>query len=236
MTSKVQGIVNFLGRNFLMFFQIYAIVYVFMSSYINLWFSLNRETFFEFEKVIVMNFFQAEMIFLYLFYNKIKNSKNEKIAGLKVMYSKYLEDMQSQGVNKLKASLSLLAGFFIVAFLFILLILKSPFGSFFKLIIGLNEIMIKNVEILIPCLLLALFLYFQLKNDAKNITLNAAIRLGLIMNSFKISIPIFIILYAVRVYFSGKTEESFVPAALLAVNLSFLITIIREKQLMSQSE
>ncbi|WP_162926144.1 hypothetical protein [Chryseobacterium aurantiacum] len=183
-----------------------------------------------------MNFFQAEMIFLYLFYNKIKNSKNEKIAGLKVMYSKYLEDMQSQGVNKLKASLSMLAGLFIVAFLFILLILKSPFGSFFKLVIGLNEIMIKNVEILIPCLLLALFLYFQLKNDAKNSTLNAAIRLGLIMNSFKISIPIFIILYAVRVYFSGKTEESFVPAALLAVNLSFLITIIREKQLMSQSE
>lgn len=236
MTSRIQGILSFLGRNFLLFFQIYAIVYVFINSYIDLWFSLNRETFFEFEKVIVINFFQAEVLFLYLLYNKIKNSKNEKIAGLKVMYSKYLEDMQSQGVNKRKAFLSMLAAILIVGSLFIVLILKSPFGDFFKLVIGLNEVMIKNVEILIPCLLLAIFLYYQLKHEAKDMRSNVANRLSLIMNSFKISIPIFIILYAVRIYFSGKTEESFVPAALLAVNLSFLMMMIREKQLISQNK
>ncbi|MFP3831837.1 hypothetical protein [Chryseobacterium sp. SIMBA_028] len=236
MKSRVQGVLNFLVRNFLLFFQIYAIVYVFINSYIDLWFSLNREAFFEFEKVIVINFFQAEVLFLYILYNKIKNNKNEKIAGLKVMYSKYLEDMQSQGVSKRKASISMLVAVVILAFLFIVLILKSPFGDFLKLIIGLNEVMIKNVEILIPCLLLVIFLYYQLKHEAKDMMFNAANRLSTIMNSFKISIPIFIILYAVRIYFSGKTEESFVPAALLAVNLSFLMMIIREKKIIFQSK
>ncbi|MGU3373954.1 hypothetical protein [Chryseobacterium sp. M5A1_1a] len=233
MTSRIQGVLNFAVRNFLLFFQIYVIVYVFINSYIDLWFSLNRETFFEFEKVIVINFFQAEVLFLYILYHKIKSNKNNKIAGLKVMYLKYLEDMQSQGINKRKASLSMLVAILILGSVFVILILKSPFGGFLKLVIGLNEVMIKNIEILIPCLLLAIFHYFQLKHEVKESSFNAVNRLGAIMHGFKISIPIFILLFVVRIYFSGKTEDSFVPAALLAVNLSFLIAIIKRKQITS---
>lgn len=224
---RINGLLGFLVRNFLLFFQIYAIVYVFINSYINQWFSLNRESFFEFEKAVVINFFQAEILFLYLFYKKIRN--NNKSAKLKTIYLNYLHDMEKQGINKKKALISMLIALIILASIFTLLILKSPFGSFIELVIGLNEIMIKNVEILVPCLLFAVFLYFQLRYERQDTSFGAYSRLGIIMYSFGISIPLFIVLFIVRIYFSGKTEDSFVPAGLLAINLSFLITIIKQK-------
>lgn len=225
--GRIHGFLGFLVKNFLFFFQIYAIVYVFINSYINQWFSLNRETFFEFEKVIVINFFQAEILFLYLFYKKMKN--NNKAAELKAMYLNYLQDMERQGINKKKASVYMLIAVLILVAIFGLLIWKSPFGGFIKLVIGLNEIMINNIEIGVPCLLFAVFLFLQLKNEGRDRSLSAHSRLGAIMYSFRITIPIFIVLFVARIFFSGKTEDSFVPAGLLAINLSFLITIIKQK-------
>lgn len=224
---RIHGLLGFIVRNFLLFFQIYAIVYVFINSYINQWFSLNRETFFEFEKVIVINFFQAEILFLYLFYKKMKN--NNKSAELKAMYLNYLQDMERQGINKKKASVYMLIAVLILGAIFGLLIWKSPFGGFINLVIGLNEIMINNIEIGVPCLLFAVFLFLQIKNGGTDRSLSAHSRLGAIMYSFRIAIPIFIVLFVARILFSGKTEDSFVPAGLLAINLSFLITIIKQK-------
>lgn len=224
---RIYGFLGFLVKNFLLFFQIYAIVYVFINSYINQWFSLNRETFFEFEKVIVINFFQAEILFLYIFYKKIKN--NNKAAELKAMYLNYLQDMERQGINKKKASVYMLIAVLILGAIFGLLIWKSPFGGFINLVIGLNEIMINNIEIGVPCLLFAVFLFLQIKNGGTDRSLSAHSRLGAIMYSFRIAIPIFIVLFVARSLFSGKTEDSFVPAGLLAINLSFLITIIKQK-------
>lgn len=225
--SRIHGFLGFTVRHFLLFFQIYAIIYVFINSYINQWFSLNRESFFEFEKALVINFFQAEILFLYLFYKKIRD--NNKSAELKTVYWNYLQDMEKQGINKKKASISMLIALIILASVFTLLILKSPFGNFIELVIGLNEIIIKNVEIWIPCLLFAIFLYFQLRYERQDTSFRVYSRLGMIMYSFGISIPLFIVLFIVRIYFSGKTEDSFVPAGLLAINLSFLITIIKQK-------
>ncbi len=208
-----------MARNFLLFFQIYAIVYVFINSYIDVWFTLNKETFFEFEKMVVINFFQAEVLFLYIFYHKIKN---KNYGELKTMYLNYQTDMESQGFNKRKAAMGMLVAILIFVALFGVMIVKSPFGSVIEVVIGLNQILLTNMEILIPCLLLAVFLYLQLKSEIKYSSFNNAIvRLGGIIYSFKISIFIFIALFVVRILFSGRAEDSFVPAGLLAINIAF---------------
>lgn len=190
-----------------------------------MWFSLDRETIIEFEKIIVINFFQAEVFFLYMFYYKLRN-KDYYI--LKVRYLAYIKEMENQGVSKRKASVSMLVVIMILIFFFALLIWKSPFGNFIKLVIGLNEILVENSNILIPCVLFIIFLYLKLKYEVDNTSSHMADRLGTIVYSFFISFPIFILLYVVRAYFSGKTEESFLPAGLLAVNLSFLIMFIKQ--------
>ena len=96
--EKKLSIFTTLARNYFLLFQIYAIAYIFINSYINAWFSLNKNTFFEFEKIIVINFFQAEILFLYLFIQNIKKSnKYEKFKGI---YKKYIIDMYQQGIKK----------------------------------------------------------------------------------------------------------------------------------------
>ncbi len=216
-----------MARNFLLFFQIYAIVYVFINSYIDVWFTLNKETFFEFEKVVVINFFQAEALLLYILYHKIRNKNYDE---LKTMYLNYQKDMESQGFNKRKAAMGMLVAILIFVALFGVVIFKSPLGGVIEFVIGLNQILLTNMEILIPCLLLAVFLYLQLKSEIKDSSFNNAIvRLGGIIYSFKISIFIFIVLFVVRILFSGRAEDSFAPAGLLAINIAFLITIIKQK-------
>ncbi|WP_123908398.1 hypothetical protein [Chryseobacterium sp. G0162] len=227
MTTKSQHILSFMARNFLLFFQIYAIVYVFINSYIDVWFTLNKETFFEFEKVVVINFFQAEALFLYILYHKIRNKNYDE---LKTMYLNYQKDMESQGFNKRKAAMGMLVAILIFVTLFGVVIFKSPLGGVIEVVIGLNQILLTNMEILIPCLLLAVFLYLQLKSEIKDSSFNNAIvRLGGIIYSFKISIFIFIVLFVIRILFSGRAEDSFAPAGLLAINIAFLITIIKQK-------
>lgn len=226
MTNRIQDILKFSVKNFLLFFQIYAIVYVFINSYINMWFSLDKENFLEFEKIIIINFFQAEVFFVYMFYHKFRN---KDYGILKIRYLSYIEDMENQDINKRKASISLLIGVLIFIFVFTFLIWKSPFGNFIKLVIGLNEILVKNINLLIPCLLFVVFFYLKLKYEVENASSHVANRFAAIIYSFFTAFPIFILLYVVRVYFSGKTEDSFVPAGLLAINLSFLITIIKQK-------
>lgn len=222
--EKKLSIFTTLARNYFLLFQIYAIAYIFINSYINAWFSLNKNTFFEFEKIIVINFFQAEILFLYLFIQKIK--KSNKYEKFKAIYKKYIIDMNQQGIKKNTATVMICIIISILFFIFSLLIIKTPFLNFIKLVIGLNEIILKEIKLWIPCLFFLISFYFEIKSYSQQNYITILNKLKIILRSFLMAIPIFIILFLIRYYFIKNIEGTIISSGLLSINLSILITLV----------
>jgi len=222
--SKNSNIIKILASSYFLIFQIYTIVYIFINSYINSWFSLNKNTFFEFERLIVINFYQVEILFLYLFYHKIKRSNiYEKF---KAIYKKYILDMYQQGIKKNTANIVLSIIVLVLLFIFSFLIINTPFANFIKLIIGLNQIILKEMKLWIPCLFFLLSFYFEVKSGSQKNYLTTLNKLRVILRSFLMAIPIFITLFLIRYYFIKNLEGTVISSGLLSINLSILITLI----------
>lgn len=209
-----------LARNYFLIFQIYTIVYVFINSYINSWFSLNRSTFFEFEKIIVINFFQAQVLLLYLFIQKIR--KGNKYEKFKVIYKKYIIDMQQQGIKRTTATLMICITILILFLIFSFLLIKTPF----VFILGLNEIILKEKKIWIPCLFFLISFYFETKSDSHQNYIAILNKLRILLRGFLVAIPIFVVLFLIRYYFIKNLEGGIISSGILSINLSVLLTLI----------
>lgn len=211
----------------MIFFQIYVIIYVFFQSYINLWYSLNESTFFEFEKIIVINFFQVEVIFTFLIYKKLRN-KNF-LNTFKLIYLQYISDSEKQRYSKKTAIVILVLALVAIMLFVSFVIVKTSFVVFFELIIGLNEIILKNWELLIPCLIYFGIFYMTVVRNKNILILNNIFRkASTIIYSFLISIPIFVILLLLRFTFASNLESSVISSYVLSINISILYTLLKE--------
>lgn len=221
---KKLTIFTILARSYFLLFQIYAIAYIFINSFINSWFLLNKNTFYEFEKIIVINFFQAEILFLYLFIQKIK--KSNKYEKFKIIYKKYIIEMYEQGIKKNTATLLMCIIISILFFIFSFLIIKTPFAIFIKITLGLNEIILKEIKLWIPCLFFLISFYFEIKLDSQQNYTTILNKLKIIVRSFLMAIPIFVILFLIRYYFIKNIDGTIISSGLLSINLSILITLV----------
>lgn len=227
MSNLINLLIRFAKKNLLIFFQIYVTTYVFFQSYINLWFSLNERTFFEFEKIIVINFFQVEVIFTFLIYKKLRN-KNF-LNTFKLIHLQYINDSEKRGYSKKTASVILVLAF-VTIFIFVsFVVVKTSLIVFFQLIIGLNEIIVTNWELLISCLIYFVIFYITVVRN-KNIVILTKIfrKASTIIYTFLISIPIFVILLLLRITFTSNIESSIISAYILSINISFLFTLLKE--------
>lgn len=134
--------------------------------------------------------------------------------------------MYQQGIKKNTANIVLSIIVLVLLFIFSFLIINTPFANFIKLIIGLNQIILKEMKLWIPCLFFLLSFYFEVKSGSQKNYLTTLNKLRVILRSFLMAIPIFITLFLIRYYFIKNLEGTVISSGLLSINLSILITLI----------
>lgn len=172
-----------------------------------------------------MNLLQVEILFLYLLHQKIK--KSDKYGKYRIIYEKYILDMHHQGIKKHTSIVIMSIVVFVFFLIFFFLIIKTPFVNFIKLVIGLNEIILKDMKLLIPCLFFLISFYFEVKFNSQQNLILIQNKLKIIIRSFLLAVPIFVIFFLIRYFFVKKDEEAgLISSSLLSINLSLLINFI----------
>ena len=92
--------------------------------------------------------------------------------------------MPQQGIKKNTATVMICIIISILFFIFSLLIIKTPFLNFIKLVIGLNEIILKEIKLWIPCLFFLISFYFEIKSDSQQNYITILNKLKIILRSF----------------------------------------------------
>lgn len=203
-----------------MLFQIYIILYVINFSYLDFNFVINKTTIKDLESLTVFNFFQCELASIYIFLNTSR--LQGKAFRLKKIYQTYMIDMQNQNISRLKANLLMIISLIIFLILFSLLIYFNPIFKILLTFLNLNKLIFTKLELFIPCCIYLIMFLRDIVNSKVNSYVNSVLKFQTIALAFITTIPITVLLFAVRVYLSNDVESSIIISLITSINLSLL--------------